>query len=275
MADLLARLQTIAAGGSARLTPRPRARFEPGEDGRERSAWIDEEHEEVDATAPRPTLAGQPSAPGPVAPTSTPVTRGPSHDDRSRPGLAPVEVPAAAPTAGAPAFEPPREAPAIAAPSVAAVPDEPTVLGPVSARPTEVHTVHEIDHTREVATVERHETSSTIVELVRWIEDAPDQPPDLDLAESATAPDPRHGTDAAPAIDDAADRAVATSTDEAAPPSEALPESPAPRVTVSIDRLEVRTLPEAREPALVAPPAPEPALHFAGPSLDEFLGGTR
>jgi hypothetical protein len=273
MADLLDRLQTIAVGGPARLAPPPRGRFEPDRDGRERPAWIEEEHEEIDAAPGRATAGPAPTADERASRSS--IRGAPAAEGPHAPPVARTEAagPPAAPSAPtAPAAPVPVDGQAIPA-ATSAVPEAPGPVepAPASAAPFEVHTVQEVDHVREVATVEHRETAATVVELVRWIEEGPTESGDVPPPPEAVAAAGTGEADTA-----GAEQAVSSGpidAPDAVSRPDVLPDAPTPRVTVSIDRLEVRTAPEPRATVVVPPPAPEPALEFAGPSLDEFLGG--
>jgi hypothetical protein len=279
VADLFDRLAAVATGSPHLAAPRRRTRFEPGPDDAPAPDWVADEQVEVETPVPGPpTLAG----PLPAAPL---IADRPPSSFAAGPGVGPARDHTTRDLtfAGAGPLQP---------------------RGPVAV--TEAHTIHEREHVHEVASVERVETSSSIVELVRWIEAAPAPAGGSDVG-PARAPgstgehepvrasvEPPSTPPSGAATEWGATRRAARGDEpderarSVAPWPEREPDQPPrapeppvplegadstvfpPRVTVSIDRLEVRTVAEPK-PAPAAPP--QPVLQFAGPSLDEFLAG--
>ena len=284
MTDLFDRLAAVATGSPDLAAPRHRARFEPGSDGGTAPDRVaDEQVEElVEVETPVPSSPAL-ARPVPAAP--------PLVGDRPRPSAA-----------AGPGDEPARDRTTRDLTFPGAGPPQPNGAEAV----TEAHIVREREHVHEVASVERVEAPSSIVELVRWIEATPApggegdvgpaRPPgstgEHEPVRAGVEPPwtPPSGAAAEPGATrraareeepDERARPVASRTEREPDQPPRAPEPPVPlegadptafppRVTVSIDRLEVRTVAEPK-PAPAAPP--QPVLQFAGPTLDQFLAG--
>ena len=276
MADLFDRLAALATGGPSLVGARPRARFEPRGDDREAGPLLEEEHVEVDGSptggAPSGASTAEVTDPSPSGRRADPLpgpapamTAGPRPGPEAPPAPEPVPVPRPLDPPGGHILPRPLDRGGDPHPVAPAAPPAPPPA-------TEVRTIRERDRVHEVATVERVESSTSVVELIRWIDAEP--PPAGDAPARASPP-------ATSGIDEGR---AATAGDQPPDPSPGPPgtavaagvvpaEPSSPGVTVSIDRLEVRTVPEPVPAPPVPPPPPGPVLEFAGPTLDEFLGG--
>ena len=272
MTGYLRALGAMAVGQSARLRPRPRARFEPAELGSEPMAgwlgaeheagWLGEVHEELPAGPagwPPGSAAASPVRPQvhPPATAVPPAGSWPVLPPAGSPGPAPSSGPPAPVQPAAPATGPGPVAPATSAPPSTPVPagEAPPPAQPVGAWPGAA--------AREGA---RHER--VVVErVVREVAPVQDraagrlgrQPP------PPAEPDQVRPQARPPAVQA---RIAARPPREPEPPAAA----PPPVIQVSVGRIEVRAVPPAfPAPALPARPAPAPTA--GAPALEDYLAG--
>ena len=270
MADLFDRLGLLATGDALLARPRQRSRFE------EAAAAVTDDHFRIELDereSPRPAVLGT-RRPTPTDATAGAVTAGPRRSEGTRVGN---DLPARGDATVAGSFTPAVAAPTPAAALIApSVPEEPVAAvgssvgqerpTPTSAVEEHLHVhAHELyEHVHSTVHEEEHTHLSTFTELFQWIEaGSPAEQAEPDA--SSPAPATRE------VVRESSDR-------EASRAPTAVPAMPRDNVndqgtTVTIGRVEVRTV-RPEPPARPAPtPAAVPPLEFAGPTLEQFLGG--